>query len=217
MINKFTRAVEYHTKDMLLIPTKIEHINIISLLNTSFFNSCKESDVYQYNYQYYQAPEELKNMENNFKIKYVVPFVNAAFDVNDKLVAYWDTPLDLYRNSNMKIQRKKTTDAKFATIDSIEIGVVEIKPFKTLLEALEEDRARLAEISKKMLHKRLLTAKKVCLILTLLQTGHDIEYFVHVYNPQKSTVVSSDGIDNGKKVYFPAFEKINSPHFPKNF
>jgi hypothetical protein len=59
----------------------------------------------------------------------------------------------------MKIQRRQTTDAKFATIDGIEIGVVEIKPFKTPLEALEEDRVRLAEISKKMLHKRILTAK----------------------------------------------------------
>lgn len=59
----------------------------------------------------------------------------------------------------MKIQRRQTTDAKFATIDGIEIGVVEIKPFKTLFETLEEDRVRLAEISKKMLHKRILTAK----------------------------------------------------------
>lgn len=67
--------------------------------------------------------------------------------------------MDLYKNSNMKIQRRQTTDAKFATIDGIEIGVVEIKPFNTPLEALEEDRVRLAEISKKILHKRILTAK----------------------------------------------------------
>lgn len=59
----------------------------------------------------------------------------------------------------MKIQRRQTTDAKFATIDGIEIGVVEIKSFKTPFETLEEDRVRLAEISKKMLHKRILTAK----------------------------------------------------------
>lgn len=44
----------------------------------SFFNNCN-----------YQAPEQLKNMENDFKIKYVVPFINAAFDVDDKLVVYW--------------------------------------------------------------------------------------------------------------------------------
>ncbi|CEG68854.1 hypothetical protein RMATCC62417_05028 [Rhizopus microsporus] len=159
MINKFTRAVEYHTKDMLLLPTKVEHINIVSLLNTSFYNNCKESDVCQYNYRYYEAPEQLKNMENDFKIKYVAPFVNAAFDVNDKIVVYWDTPLNLYVNSNMKIQRRQTTDAKFTTIDGIEIGVVEIKPFNTPFEIVEEDRVRLAEISKKMLHKRILAAK----------------------------------------------------------
>lgn len=59
------------------------------LMICSFFNNCKESDVCQYNYRYYEAPEQLKNMENDFKIKYVAPFVNAAFDVNDKLVVYW--------------------------------------------------------------------------------------------------------------------------------
>ncbi|KAG2234747.1 hypothetical protein INT48_000096, partial [Thamnidium elegans] len=38
MINKFhinnKLATEYHTKDMLLSPTKIEHINIVTLLNS---------------------------------------------------------------------------------------------------------------------------------------------------------------------------------------
>lgn len=59
----------------------------------------------------------------------------------------------------MKTQRRQTTDAKFTTIDGIEIGVVEIKPFNIPFELLEEDRVRLAEISKKMLHKRILAAK----------------------------------------------------------
>lgn len=192
MINKFSRAVEYHTKDMLLLPSKIEHINIVSLLNTSFFSNCKESDVCQYNYQHYQAPEQLKNMENDFKIKYVDPFVNAAFDANDKLVAYWDTPLNIYTNSNMKIQRRQTTDVKFTTIDCIEIGVVEIKPFNIPFELLEEDRVRLAEISKKMLHKRILAAKseKELNTFAIMIAGHDIEYFVHEYNPQESTATS---------------------------
>ncbi|OBZ81352.1 hypothetical protein A0J61_10599 [Choanephora cucurbitarum] len=218
MINKFTRAIEYHTKSMLLSPTKIEHINIVSLLNTSFFNNCKESDVCQYNYQYYQAPEQLKNMENDFKIKYVVPFVNAAFDVNDKLVVYWDTPLNLYKNSNMKIQRRQTTDAKFATIDGIEIGVVEIKPFKTPFEMLEEDRVRLAEISKKMLHKRILAAKseKELNTFAIMIAGHDIEYFVHEYNPQESAA-SGDKINNAKKYTFRLLKKSILPTFPTTF
>ncbi|KAI9022895.1 hypothetical protein CLU79DRAFT_149702 [Phycomyces nitens] len=106
MINKFTRAVEYRTKDMLLSPTKIEHINIVSLLNTSFFNSCKDDSIYQYSYRHYEAPETITNMENNLKIKYIAPFLNAAFDINDKLIVFWDTSLSLYTNSNMKIQKK---------------------------------------------------------------------------------------------------------------
>jgi hypothetical protein len=67
--------------------------------------------------------------------------------------------LNLYINSNTKIQRRQTTDAKFTTIDGIEIGVIEVKPFNTPSEIVEEDRVRLAEISKKMLHKRILAAK----------------------------------------------------------
>lgn len=48
---------------------------------------------------------------------------------------------------------------KFTTIDGIEIGVVEIKPFNTPSKIVEEYWVRLAEISKKMLHKRILAAK----------------------------------------------------------
>lgn len=54
-------------------------------------------------------------------------------------------------------------------------------------------------------------------MLILLQTGHDIEYFVHEYNPQKSTVVSRDGIDNGKKYTFRLLKKSILPTFPKTF
>lgn len=48
-------------------------------------------------------------------------------------------PLNLYANSDMKILRRQTTDAKFQTVDGIEIGVVEIKPFNTHSEKIEED------------------------------------------------------------------------------
>lgn len=70
-----------------------------------------------------------------------------------------DALLNIYTKSNMKIQRRQTTDAKFTSIDGIEIGVIEIKPFNTPSEVVEEDRIRLAEISKKMLHKNILVAK----------------------------------------------------------
>ncbi|KAG1473261.1 hypothetical protein G6F56_001054 [Rhizopus delemar] len=141
-------------------------------------------------------------MENDFKIKYVDPFVNAAFDANDKLVAYWETPLNIYINSNMKIQRRQTTDVKFTTIDCIEICVVEIKPFNIPFELLEEDRVRLAEISKKMLHKRILAAKseKELNTFAIMIAGHDIEYFVHEYNPQESTATSRESLIHYKKM-----------------
>ncbi|KAI8063418.1 uncharacterized protein B0P05DRAFT_581120 [Gilbertella persicaria] len=219
LINKFIRAIEYHTKDMLLLPTKIEHINIVSLLNTSFFNNCKENDVCQYSYQYYEAPEQLKNMENDYKIKYVVPFVNAAFDVHDKLTVYWDAPLNLYTNSNMKIQKRQTTDAKFTAIDGTEIGVVEIKPFNTPSKTVDEDRVRLAEISKKMLHKRILAAKseKEFITFAIMIAGNDIEYFVHEYKPQELTASNEDGIDNAKKYTFRLLKNSILPTLSKTF
>ncbi|RCH99078.1 hypothetical protein CU097_009859 [Rhizopus azygosporus] len=100
------------------------------------------------------------------------------------------TPLNLY-----------TTDAKFTTIDGIEIGVVEIKPFNTPFEIVEEDRGRLVEISKKMLHKRILAAKseKELNTFAIMIAGNNIEYFVHEYNPQESTAANRDGINAKKK------------------
>lgn len=53
--------------------------------------------------------------------------------------------------------------------------------------------------------------------MTLLQTGHDIEYFIHEYNPQKSTVVSRDEADNGEKYTFRLLKKSILPTFPKTF
>lgn len=59
------------------------------LMICSYFNNFKENDVSYYNYKNYQEPKQLKNMENDYKIKYVAPFLNAAFDINDKLAIYW--------------------------------------------------------------------------------------------------------------------------------
>ncbi|KAI7867032.1 hypothetical protein BDF14DRAFT_777670 [Spinellus fusiger] len=79
MINKFIRAIEYHTKNMLLLPTKIEHIKIVSLLNTSFFNNCKENNVFQYNYRYYKAPEQLKKHGERLQNQIRSPICECCF------------------------------------------------------------------------------------------------------------------------------------------
>lgn len=81
--------------------------------------------------------------------------------------------MDLYTKSNMKIQIRQTTVAKFTTIDGMGIGVLEIKSFNTPIEKLKEDKIRFAEISKKMLRKRALAAKSVKDLITfaLMITG----------------------------------------------
>lgn len=59
----------------------------------------------------------------------------------------------------MAIQRRQTTDAEIKSVDGMDIGLIEVKPFNTPLKQIEEDVVRLAEISKKILHKRILNAK----------------------------------------------------------
>jgi hypothetical protein len=56
------------------------------LYYTSFFNTIKERNLFQCSMLDYQPPD---NMENDFKIKYVVPFINAAFNINDNINLYW--------------------------------------------------------------------------------------------------------------------------------
>ncbi|CAO3702666.1 unnamed protein product [Rhizopus stolonifer] len=119
----------------------------------------------------------------------------------------------------MKIQRRQTADAKFKAIDGMEIGIVEIKPFNTPSEKVEEDRVRLAEISKKMLHKRILAAKseKELVTFAIMIAGIDIEYFVHEYKPQESTAANGDGIDNAKRYTFRLLKKSVLPTLPNTF
>jgi hypothetical protein len=52
----------------------------------------KENELAKYNYVSYKSPEEQHYMENNYKIKFIVPFVNSAFHVNNQVNFDWDCP-----------------------------------------------------------------------------------------------------------------------------
>jgi hypothetical protein len=47
------------------------------------------------------------------------------------MLFFRDVPFDFYNRSNMSIQHRQTSDAKFVEIGGLEIGAEEIKPFNT--------------------------------------------------------------------------------------
>ncbi|KAI9022896.1 hypothetical protein CLU79DRAFT_701956 [Phycomyces nitens] len=85
----------------------------------------------------------------------------------------------------------------------MEIGVVEIKPFNTPAEKVEEDRVRLAEISKKMLHKRILAAKSEKELVT--------------FAIMISVIPSGGGMKHANKYTFQLVKKSILPTFPSTF
>jgi hypothetical protein len=110
----------------------------------------------------------------------------------------------------MVIQKRQTPDIRFTTLDGLEIGLGEIKPFNTPMEDIETDRIRLAEISKKMLHRRILQAKPEAefKIFCVMFHGYDVEYYVHQF------LLDSN---NDKKYLFRSLMKSTIPAFPKTF
>ncbi|KAL9544046.1 hypothetical protein PS6_008955, partial [Mucor atramentarius] len=97
--------------------------------------------------------------------------------------------------SDMSIQHRQTSDAKFVEIGGLEIGGVEIKPFYTAATDIDNDIVRLGEITKRMLHRRVMKAKSPREFITfgIMVHGSNVEYYIHQYNPttSSSTTTSS--------------------------
>lgn len=70
-------------------------------------------------------------------------------------------PFDFYDCSDMSIQHRQTSDAKFVEIGSLEIGALEVKPFHTSAVDIDNDIVRLGEITKTMLHRRVMNAREL--------------------------------------------------------
>ncbi|KAG1138056.1 hypothetical protein G6F37_010799 [Rhizopus arrhizus] len=144
-VDQFVRAVRYKDGNLLLSPLKPELVNITILLLSCHFNILKEYRIQQLNFQSYRPVENQDNRETDYKMKYVVPFINSVFHVNDRFQIYWDVPFDFYDCSNMSIQRRQTSDAKFVEIGGLEIGAVEIKSFHTAAVDIDNDIVRLGK------------------------------------------------------------------------
>ncbi|KAG0757481.1 hypothetical protein G6F57_010553 [Rhizopus arrhizus] len=192
-VDQFVRAVRYKDGNLLLSPLKPELVNITILLLSCHFNILKEYRIQQLNFQSYRPVENQDNRETDYKIKYVVPFINSVFHVNDRFQIYWDVPFDFYDCSNMSIQRRQTSDAKFVEIGGLEIGAVEIKSFHTAAVDIDNDIVRLGEITKRMLHRRVMKAKSPREFMTfgVMVYGSIVEYYIHQYHPSQSSTAAA--------------------------
>ncbi|KAI7906290.1 uncharacterized protein BX663DRAFT_529107 [Cokeromyces recurvatus] len=196
LADRFFREVQYKNDNFLLNPLKPEFDNITILLLSCHSNILKDYKLQQLNFHSYKPVEDQDNRENDYKIKYVVPFVNSVFHVNDRFQIYWDLPFDFYDCSNMSIQHCQTSDAKFVEINGLEIGAVEIKPFHTAAADIDNEIVRLGEITKRMLHRRVMKAKSLRKFMTfgVMVYGLIVEYYIHQYHPpQPSTASASAG------------------------
>ncbi|KAI8643464.1 hypothetical protein BD408DRAFT_364973 [Parasitella parasitica] len=194
LVNEFTRAITYFLRDLKLLMTlnTTKYMHTISLLTSCHNNIMKERKMQQLNPTIYQDPEAIPNRESDFKIKYVVPFINGVFKT-DKLSVNWDLPLKLYENSDMSLLRRETPDIVFKTLDGNELGIAEIKPFNARVTDVENDVVRLAEITKRMLHKRILNAKstKEWITFAIMFNGSKIDYYITEFRQSPTTSSST--------------------------
>lgn len=133
---------------------------------------------------------------------------------------YKDVPFDFYDSSDMSIQHRQTSDAKFVEIGGLEIGGVEIKPFYTAATDIDNDIVRLGEITKRMLHRRVMKAKSPRELITfgIMVHGSNVEYYIHQYNPtpssssttSSSTSTSSSSIPTAAAAATPAPSSLYS-------
>lgn len=89
----------------------------------------------------------------------------------------------------MNIQHRQTSDAKFVEIGGLEIGALEVKPFNTAAVDIDNDIVRLGEITKKMLHRRVMNAKSSRELMTfgVMVHGSIVEFYIHQFHPPQSS------------------------------
>ncbi|KAI9271250.1 hypothetical protein EDC94DRAFT_307806 [Helicostylum pulchrum] len=90
----------------------------------------------------------------------------------------------------MRIQHRQTSYAKFVEIGGLELGAIEVKPFHTSAVDIDNNIIRLGEITKRMLHVRVMKAKssKEFVNFGVMVYGSVIKFYTHQYHlPSSST------------------------------
>lgn len=93
----------------------------------------------------------------------------------------------------MSIQHRQTSDAKFVEIGGLEIGALEVKPYRTPAVDIDNDIVRLGEMTKKMLHRRVVKAKseKEFVTFGVMIYGSTVEFYIHQYHPSQPTTTET--------------------------
>lgn len=157
MIRIWENGVSDKKLDLFLPQTNRNEALLANVLLTSHINILNESELVE-NDITALSPEERKSQEENHKVKYVVPLLTHMFDITDNIMINWDVNSKVYAQSNSFIIKNRP-DAIFITKQGSEIGCVEIKPFNTDDDDIENDRIRIAEVLKKQLHLRIAISK----------------------------------------------------------
>ncbi|KAI8974438.1 hypothetical protein BDB01DRAFT_881019, partial [Pilobolus umbonatus] len=109
--------------------------------------------------------------ETNFKIKCVAPFLSMI--ETDGIKVLWSTPDILFRHQDL------------------DIGMGEVKHHLVSPSEVEIDRIRIAEMLKKMLHKRISRSKDKLefIVFGMMIYGEKMEYYTMEYN-EKNYILS---------------------------
>ncbi|KAG2230583.1 hypothetical protein INT48_006888 [Thamnidium elegans] len=148
IVQTFTRAINYK-KGFDLIPHTLEEMPLFTFLHTTYDNIVNE------------MPDLLtkKNHEDEFKTNHILALLKYIFqDSKNSLTLRCDIPSQAYRNTDKILFSIMRVDFT-VYYRNIEIAAIEVKPLNVYDRSVEHDEVRLGELTKKLLHKRMATAK----------------------------------------------------------
>ncbi|KAG1183650.1 hypothetical protein G6F36_008295 [Rhizopus arrhizus] len=166
-IKKWSRSIQ-NKMNFFIVPTSPDQVQLLTTLNISYRHIID-----------YVKDDGFHEM--NFKIKFVAPFLNNI--IFEGITVSWDISPAIPNISKVK---RITPDIIFKYYD-LEIGIGEVKPLNASKEQVEEDRIRIAELLKKLLHIRMSKAKHIneFIVFRIMIFGETIEYYTMKYIEQQ--------------------------------
>ncbi|CAO3624547.1 unnamed protein product [Mucor hiemalis] len=203
------------SEDLLHIPSPlnadIRNRAIYQGKRQSFHNNINEKlTIERLDFNSYQSMQTHSNRETDYKIEYVTPFINSVFNVDDRfqlhwyntshkqlkaeIRVYWGCAVDFYSGSNMSTQHRRTSDAMFVQIGGLEIGALEVKPYRTQAVDIDNGIVRLGDKTKKMPHRKVVKAKSEKEFATfgvITSYSSTVEFYIHQYHPSQPTTTET--------------------------
>ncbi|KAI8048482.1 hypothetical protein BDF21DRAFT_469106 [Thamnidium elegans] len=174
IIQKWTRACN-NKCEFNLLPKSMSQMKLISPLFVIHHNIIK------------QMPDltRLKNNEEEFKLKHVFPLLELVFH---EMVIRCDVASQAYRDTDTSLFAIIRPDFLIMNGET-ELVAVEVKPFNGSPSLVEADEIRVAELTKKLLHRRMAKAKstKEFSSFGIAIAGDNINLYKHDFENGKYT------------------------------